>query len=87
VSAPKYYAFMNSGQLVGMLGGMKGAAEYEKLLSAKYTSLGKFYGGTVDFTATKGMDGQTVLHGVILGFIFLGNLAFFVTRGKRAGGA
>ncbi|HEU4724836.1 MAG TPA: hypothetical protein VFU59_06005, partial [Candidatus Eisenbacteria bacterium] len=87
VSAPKYYAFLNSGQLVGMLGGMKGAAEYEKLLAAKYEPLRKFYGSTVDFTATKGMDGQTVLHGVILGFIVLGNLAFFMTRGKRAGGA
>ncbi|HEY6572487.1 MAG TPA: hypothetical protein VI198_04140 [Candidatus Eisenbacteria bacterium] len=85
VSAPKYYAFINSGQLVGMLGGMKGAAEYEKLLAAKHEQLGKFYRGTADFTATKGMDGQTVLHGVILAFIVLGNLAFFLTRGKKAG--
>lgn len=87
VSAPKYYAFLNSGQLVGMLGGMKGAAEYEKLLAAKYPSFRKLYGETPDFTATKGMDGQTVLHGVILGLIFLGNLAYFLTRGKPAGGA
>ena len=36
VSAPKYYAFLNSGQLVGMIGGMKGAAEYEKLLRAQF---------------------------------------------------
>ena len=87
VSAPKYYAFINSGQLVGMLGGMKGAAEYEKLLAAKHESLGRFYRGTHAFTATKGMDGQTVLHGVILALIVLGNLAFFMTRGKKAGAA
>lgn len=87
VSAPKYYAFLNSGQLVGMVGGMKGAAEYEKLLAAGHPQLSKFYGETVEFTATKGMDGQTVLHGIILGFIFIGNLAFFLTRGTRRGGA
>lgn len=85
VSAPKYYAFLNSGQLVGMLGGMKGAAEYEKLLAAKHETLAKYYRSTPDFTATKGMDGQTVLHGVILALIVMGNLAFFLTRGKKTG--
>jgi len=85
VSAPKYYAFLNAGQLVGMLGGMKGAAEYEKLLAAKYPNLGAFYGKTLLFTATKGMDGQTVLHAVILLFILLGNIAYFSNRSRRAG--
>lgn len=80
VSAPKYYAFLNSGQLVGMLGGMKGAAEYEKLLRARYPKLASFYQTTRDFTATKGMDGQTVLHTVIMVLIVLGNLAFLVRR-------
>jgi hypothetical protein len=84
VSAPKYYAYLNAGQLVGMLGGMKGAAEYEKLLMAKYPELNRYYHETRYFTATKGMDGQTVLHTVILLFIFLGNVAFLRTRGKRA---
>lgn len=84
VSAPKYYAFLNSGQLVGMLGGMKGAAEYEKLLAAKHPELATYYRGTKHFTATKGMDGQTVLHSVILLFILLGNLAFLRQR-KQTG--
>ncbi len=83
VSAPKYYAFLNAGQLVGMLGGMKGAAEYEKLLMAAYPQLNRFYRETKNFTATKGMDGQTVLHTVILIFIFLGNLAYLRTRARR----
>ncbi|MGE5174825.1 MAG: hypothetical protein ACM3JJ_00505 [Hyphomicrobiales bacterium] len=88
VSAPKYYAFINTGQLVGMMGGMKGAAEYEKLLMAKYPSMNRFYRQTHRFTATKGMDGQTVLHTVILVLIALGNLAFFTTRmGARRGAA
>jgi hypothetical protein len=84
VSAPKYYAFINSGQLVGMLGGMKGAEEYEYLLMAKYPELAVYYKSTKGFTATKGMDGQTVLHGFILLFIVLGNIAFFQERGKKA---
>jgi len=83
VSAPKYYAFLNAGQLVGMLGGMKGAAEYEKLLRAKYPELDRFYGGTRLFTATKGMDGQTVLHTVILLLILLGNIAYLRSRARR----
>ena len=84
VSAPKYYAFINAGQLEGMLGGMKGAAEYEKLLAAKYPSLNEFYRTTKAFTATRGMDGQTVLHAVILLFILLGNVAYLQTRKKGA---
>jgi len=84
VSAPKYYAFINSGQLVGMLGGMKGAAEYEKLLRAKYPEMATFYKTTRDFTATKGMDGQTVLHTLIMALILIGNIAFLT---HRAGGA
>lgn len=84
VSAPKYYAYLNAGQLVGMLSGMKGAAEYEKLLQAKYPQLDRYYHDTKYFTATKGMDGQTVLHTVILLFIFLGNVAYLRTRGRRA---
>jgi hypothetical protein len=77
---PKYYAFLNSGQLVGMLGGMKGAAEYEKLLRGSHPEMERFYGTTRAFTATKGMDGQTVLHTIILLFILLGNSAFLLSR-------
>jgi hypothetical protein len=84
VSAPKYYAFLNAGQLVGMLGGMKGAAEYEKLLAAKHPKLRDFYGKTLLFTATKGMDGQTVLHAVSLVFILLGTIAFLSDRVRKA---
>jgi hypothetical protein len=83
VSAPKYYAFLNAGQLVGMLGGMKGAAEYEKLLAGRYPELEHFYKSTRMFTATKGMDGQTVIHTVILLFIFVGNMAYMRRRAKQ----
>jgi len=82
VSAPKYYAYLNAGQLVGMLSGMKGAAEYEKLLRAQYPELATFYRTTRRFTATKGMDGQTVIHAVMIVFILLGNFAYIVSRSK-----
>jgi hypothetical protein len=83
VSAPKYYAYLNAGQLVGMLSGMKGAAEYERLLRDTYPQMARFYKSTRTFTATKGMDGQTVIHTVILLFIILGNFAFLATRRAR----
>ncbi len=76
VGAPKYYAYLNAGQLVGMLSGMKGAAEYEKLLAARYPQLARFYGSTHAFTATKGMDAQTVIHFIIILFILIGNIAY-----------
>jgi len=83
VGAPKYYAYLNAGQLVGMVAGMKGAAEYEKLLAADHPELAQLYRSTRGFTATKGMDAQTVIHFVIILFILIGNIAYLVT--KRSG--
>jgi hypothetical protein len=83
VGAPKYYAYLNAGQAVGMLSGMKGAAEYEKLLAAKYPPLDRFYKSTHAFTATKGMDAQTVIHFVIIVFIIIGNVATLSQRAAR----
>ena len=80
VSAPKYYAYISSGQLAGMLGGMKGAAEYEQLIAKKYPDLGNYYKRTRLFTAVKGMDAQTAIHFVIIVFILIGNVAFFASR-------
>jgi hypothetical protein len=84
VGAPKYYAYLNAGQMVGMVGGMKGAAEYEKLLGASHPELGRFYRSTRGFTATKGMDAQTVIHAVIILFILIGNIAYMTTKRKKA---
>jgi hypothetical protein len=64
VSAPEFYPYVQSGQLVGLLGGMKGAAEYEKLLKRPGT-------------AQRGMDAQSVSHIVVFLFILIGNIAFF----------
>ena len=80
VAAPKYYAYLNAGQMVGMVGGMKGAAEYERLLAADHPELAQIYRSTRGFTATKGMDAQTVIHFLIILFILIGNVAYLVTK-------
>jgi hypothetical protein len=72
VSAPQYYAYTQTGQMAGLLGGLKGAAEYERLLN-------------YDGAAIKGMLAQQWIHIVIVAFIVMGNIAYFVTRGKKDG--
>ena len=67
VSAPEYYAYLQSNQLLGLLGGMAGAAEYEKMV------------GVVG-TATKGMAAQSSVHLLIMLCILLGNLAHWAAR-------
>jgi hypothetical protein len=70
VSAPEYYPYLQSGQLHGMLGGMAGAAEYEKARGEKGL-------------ATKGMDAQSLGHLFVALCIILGNLIQW-NRGRRA---
>ncbi|MDM7915942.1 MAG: hypothetical protein ACE15D_05990 [Candidatus Eisenbacteria bacterium] len=87
VSAPKYYAFLQAGQMVGLLGGLKGASEYEALLLGGYPNFHTVYDRAGLYTAIKGMDAQTIDHTVILVFIILGNLAFVLGRRRtRFGG-
>jgi hypothetical protein len=72
VSAPQFYAYLQTGQMVGMLGGLKGAADYETLV------------GIQDGQAVKGMAPQSIAHLVIMSFIIIGNLAYF-TQKKKGG--
>ncbi|UCB52039.1 MAG: hypothetical protein JSV10_08625 [Candidatus Zixiibacteriota bacterium] len=67
VMAPKSYSFLQTGQMVGLLGGMKGAAEYEKLSQNPGM-------------ATRGMDPQSIIHLIIIIFIVLGNVGYFVSK-------
>jgi hypothetical protein len=71
VMAPKTLSYIQSRQLSGLLGGMKGAAEYESLV------------GYVD-KASAGMDAQSLIHFLLIAFIVLGNLGHAMTR-RRAG--
>jgi hypothetical protein len=72
VSAPQFFPYLQAGQLVGLMGGMKGAAEYETLI--KRRDLG-----------SAGMDAQSIAHAVIVLFIVIGNVTFFLGRSLRAG--
>lgn len=62
--------FYQSGQIKGILGGLKGAAEYEARIGQPGDGLA-------------GMRSQKVVHYMIIAFIVLGNFAFFYTK-RRA---
>ena len=62
--------YVQSGQMIGLLAGMPGAAEYEALLGEKGSAI-------------SGMDAQSIAHLVIVLFIVLGNTAYFIER-KRS---
>lgn len=76
VSAPKYYAYVASGQFKGLLGGMKGAAEYEQLvkLDRKHSP------------AVKGMSAQSLVHLLIIALVILGNISFFLGKKRKSKG-
>jgi hypothetical protein len=73
VMAPGYYPFINTGQITGIVGGLKGASEYEKLVGIRAD-------------ASLGMDSQAVIHVFIVGLMLLGNTAYLITRKKTAKG-
>jgi hypothetical protein len=67
VSVPLLYVYIDSGQALGLLGGLKGAAEYEKLIGKKDT-------------ATAGMDAQSFVHVLIVIMIIFSNIVYFMRR-------
>jgi hypothetical protein len=71
VSAPGLYPLLNTGQINGLVGGLRGAAEYETLLEQK----GK---------AIAGMDAQSATHLLIIFLIAVSNLFYFLAkRGEK----
>lgn len=70
VSEPEYVPNFQAGQLVGLVGGLAGAAEYERLID-------------VPGTATRGMDAQSLGHITIIALIVVSNIAYLVR--KRSG--
>ncbi len=70
VSAPDAYPYLQSGQIIGLLGGLQGAAEYETLMKKPGF-------------ATMGMTAQSWVHILIILFILLGNIGYFINRKKR----
>lgn len=74
VSAAQYYPYYQSRQFRGLVGGMKGAAEYEMLVGME-----EIIGRIPD--ATKGMDAQSAVHLFIVLAIIIANI--FYLRGGR----
>lgn len=70
VNGPTYYPYYKSGQIKGMLVGLKGAAEYEKLVGRPGAALA-------------GMDAQSLVHLLLVFFIIVGNIHFFTTRPRK----
>ena len=70
VMTAQYYPFLGSGQVLGIMGGLLGAAQYEELAD----NSGR---------AKDGMRVQLFAHYVIIAFILLGNIGFFVERNRR----
>lgn len=67
VTIPGLMPYVASGQLQGVLAGLRGAAEYEKLLGMP----GK---------AVAGMDAQSLSHILVMTFVILGNIAYFYQK-------
>ncbi|MBD3160512.1 MAG: hypothetical protein GF346_00200 [Candidatus Eisenbacteria bacterium] len=74
IQAVLVYPYFQTGQLSGFLGGLKGAAEYERSID-------------VDGAGVRGMDAQSMAHLLIVVFILIGNVAFLLHRmqGRRGG--
>jgi len=70
VMAPDFYPYLNTGQLEGLLGAAKGAADYETLIQRPGM-------------ACQMMDPQTIAHLVIIIFILLGNIALLSAALRR----
>lgn len=77
VVAPQLYPYFPS-QLVGLLGGVKGAAEYENLLIDNYPQF-----KNMPIPATIMMGPQTLAHMVIMAFILIGNILYFINRRRE----
>lgn len=70
VSATQYYPYLQAHQLTGLVGGMKGSAEYEKLVGDKYQ--------IAPGDATKGMTAQSFVHLFIVISIIAANICYIV---------
>ena len=74
VSEPEYVPNFQAGQLVGLVGGLAGAAEYERLVG-------------VPGSATRGMDAQSLGHVAIIALIVVSNAVYLASRKKPRGSA
>ena len=70
VITTQLYPYLQSGQLVGLLNGYLGAAEYEKLT-------GELAEGTI------GINNATAVHLLIIGLVIMGNIIYFIQHRQQ----
>ncbi len=70
VIAPGLYPLLRSGQINGLIGGLRGAAEYEVLIGRKDK-------------AVAGMDAQSATHFAIILLVILCNVFYLLIRASR----
>jgi hypothetical protein len=76
VSAADVYPYVETGQVTGLISGMKGASEYETMVQQKGYSEGLL-------RASQGMDAQSLGHLLIMIFIIIGNIGYFAMRRQQ----
>ena len=76
VMAAENYPYLQTKQLIGMLGGLKGAAEYENLVEKNLKLKTRK-------AACIGMDAQSAVHIMMIAFIVLANIAYFAGRRRK----
>lgn len=74
--------YVENEQILGILAGMPGAAEYEKLVKDKLEGMGI---EDSPWKATSMLPAQTLAHIMIVIFIIFGNIAYFINRSKEKG--
>ncbi len=72
VIAPGLYPLLRSGQINGLIGGLRGAAEYESLIGQKGRAIA-------------GMDAQSATHFAIIILVVLCNIFYVALRRKQKG--
>ncbi len=77
VVAPELYPYYPQ-QLIGLMGGLKGASEYETALVARYPAF-----RNASMEATMRMGPQVVTHVLIVLLVLLGNVTYFISRRSR----
>jgi len=78
VMATDLYPYLQSGQLVGVINGLKGAAEYAALLDEHYEEE-----LTWKYPPMRAMNAISIAHVLIVALIILGNYQYFTRHRRR----
>ena len=71
VIVSQMYPYLQTGQLVGLMPGFLGAAQYEKLIA-------------VPGEGTAGINIESFVHLLIVGLVFIGNMAFLMRKREES---